>query len=54
MVDTDDLESELRKMGQFELYSMHDFQIANMLQQIVPSYNFTYIPYASTIFLETY
>lgn len=54
LVDTNDLELELKKMGQFELYSMHDFQVANMLQQIVPSYNFTYIPYASNIFLETY
>lgn len=34
------------------LYSMHDFQIANLLRSLSPSYNFTYIEYAANIVIE--
>ena len=34
------------------MYSAHDSQISNMLQVLVPSYNFTFIEYASSIVFE--
>ena len=36
----------------YRLYSAHDSQVGNILQQLVPSYNYTYIKYASNIFWE--
>ena len=38
----------------FEVYSAHDFQIANILTQLFPSMNYTEIPYASNIQFELY
>ena len=38
--------------AQYMMYSAHDSQISNMLQMLVPSYNFTFIEYASTIVFE--
>jgi hypothetical protein len=35
-------------------YSGHDFQVANILLQLVPSFNFTYVPYSSSIRFELY
>jgi hypothetical protein len=35
-------------------YSGHDTQVANILLQLMPSFNFTYIPYSSSIRLELY
>ena len=36
------------------MYSAHDFQIANLLVQLVPSMNITNIPYAANIQFELY
>ena len=36
----------------YHLYSGHDDQVANILTQILPKYNFTYIPYVSNIYFE--
>ena len=38
----------------YRVYSAHDTQIANILAAIDPSYNFTYIKYASNIYFELY
>jgi len=38
----------------FRIYSAHDTQIANVLAQLDPSFNFTYIKYASNIYFELY
>ena len=39
---------------QYKLYSAHDTQIANILRQLAPDYNFTYVKYASQIYMEAY
>jgi len=54
LATAEDKGEELRKMGPYRLYSAHDTQIANVLQQIDPAFNFTYIKYASNIFFEVY
>ena len=36
----------------YHLYSGHDDQVANILTQILPSFNYTYIPYVSNIYFE--
>ena len=41
-------------MGKYRLYSAHDFQIANILYQLNPDFNMTYIKYASNIYFELY
>jgi len=41
-------------MGLYKMYSAHDFQIANILYQLNPAFNFTYIKYASTVYFEIY
>ena len=38
----------------FRLYSAHDTQIANLLNQLTPNYNYTGVPYASTVAFELY
>lgn len=38
----------------YRLYSAHDTQIANLLNQLTPSYNYTGIPYSSHIAFELY
>ena len=40
------------KPAQYMMYSGHDDDISNMLRVLVPQYNFTFIPYASTIVFE--
>lgn len=42
------------KPVQYKLYSMHDTDIGNLLYSLVPSYNFTWVPYASSIVFEVY
>lgn len=44
----------LKSMGIYRMYSAHDFQIANILRQLNPSFNFTYIKYASQVYFELY
>jgi len=44
----------LKSMGIYRMYSAHDFQIANILYQLNPSFNFTYIKYASQVYFELY
>ena len=36
----------------YVLYEAHDNQVANTLEQLVPSFNFTDIPYSSTLYFE--
>ena len=36
----------------YRIYSAHDENIANMITQIYPSWNYTYIPYAASLFIE--
>lgn len=36
------------------MYSGHDDNISNILKGVVPNYNFTSIPYASTIVFEVH
>lgn len=45
---------EMKKPGslKYRLQSAHDTQVVNILTQLVPSYNFTYVPYASSVILE--
>lgn len=43
-----------QKPMQYRLYSMHDTDIGNLLYSLVPSYNFSYVPYASNIIFEVY
>ena len=38
----------------YRFYSVHDFQIANLLVQLVPNYNFTIIDYAANFRFELY
>lgn len=49
-----DSDTVLKRMGHYKVYSGHDSQIANILYQFNPSYNFTYIKYASQIYFEVY
>jgi len=42
------------QINKYTLYSAHDTQIANILRQIVPHYNFTYVNYASNIYFEVF
>ena len=42
------------EIPKYRIYSVHDFQIANMLSQIDPTYNYTYIPYAAKFQFELY
>jgi len=44
----------LKSMGIYRMYSAHDFQIANILYQLNPAYNFTYVKYASQVYFELY
>lgn len=50
----EDKAAVMNKMGIYRMYSAHDFQIANILYQLNPSFNFTYIKYASTVYFELY
>jgi hypothetical protein len=36
------------------MYSAHDTQIANILVALAPNYNFTYVPFASSIVFEVH
>ena len=36
----------------YHLFSGHDDQVSAILTQILPEYNYTYIPYVSTIYFE--
>jgi hypothetical protein len=38
----------------YMLYSVHDINVALLLQELSPSYNFTFIPYASSIITEVF
>ena len=44
----------LKSKPQYRLYSAHDTQVANIVQQLAPSYNFTYVKYASNIYMMAY
>lgn len=38
----------------FLIYSAHDTNVANIINQIFPNFNFTFIPYASNLIFEVY
>lgn len=44
----------IKAKPQYRLYSAHDTQVANIIEQFNPSYNFTYVKYASNIYLMAY
>lgn len=48
------LASGVKSKPQYRLYSAHDTQVANIIEQLVPSYNFTYVKYASNIYMMAY
>ena len=52
MTNGSDSVLESMKNHQYRLYSAHDTQIANILKQIAPGYNFTSIDYAASIYFE--
>lgn len=44
----------LKSMGKYRLYSAHDTQIANIIYELNPAFNFTYIKYAANFYIELY
>lgn len=48
------VDEALDQMGLYRMYSAHDTQITNILYQLNPSFNFTYIKYASQVYFEVY
>mmetsp|Transcript_6187 Transcript_6187/g.10014 ORF Transcript_6187/g.10014 Transcript_6187/m.10014 type:complete len:212 (+) Transcript_6187:627-1262(+) len=38
----------------YRVMSSHDTQVSNIMKQVNPGFNFTYIPYASSVYFEVY
>jgi hypothetical protein len=47
-------ESQSRLNKSFLIYSAHDTNVANIVNQIFPNFNFTFVPYASSIIFEVF
>lgn len=55
IVDSDLNKQALQKGNKYLMYSLHDFQIANMLKWLQPvDFSFFMVPYASQVFFELY
>jgi hypothetical protein len=42
------------KVPPYRVYSAHDTQVSNILDQLAPSFNYTYIKYAAQITMEVH